>query len=316
MPTFDNIINSDNVDALIPQPVANQIIQELPQQSAALRLFRKINMGTKTQSMPVINALPVAYFGNGPAGLAGTSAADWKNKVLTAEVVTTVIAIPDDLVSDSSMPLWDEVRPLAVEAIGIALDKACLFGTGKPDSWPTGIIPQAIAASNSVVRGTAAQNKGGVYLDLINLMFKVRAQGYSPSGFLADDMFEQQLLSATDTTGKPLIDWNQEQTRLLGKPLGFSGAGVWPGGLSTTECIVGDTNKAIIGVRQDIGMKIFDQAVLTDDEGNIVFNLAQQRMKALFLFARFGFAIANSATRKAEGDTTRCPFGALISPAS
>lgn len=316
MSTFTNIINSAKADALIPQPVANQIIKELPQSSAALSLFRKVNMGTKTEKMPVINALPVATFGNGSSGLSPTTAAEWKNKELTAEVVTSIVVIPNDIVDDSSQPLWDEVRPLCSEAIGIALDKACLFGEGKPTSWPTGIVTKATAAGNTIVRGTAAQNKGGVYKDLIDLMFKVRSQGYRVSGFAADDMFEQQLLTATDTTGKPLVDWNAEQTRLLGKPLAFSGAGVWPGEAETAEAICGDMSKAIIGVRQDIGYMILDQGVISDDEGRIVYNLPQQRMKALFLFARFGFEVADPATRKAEGDTVRCPFGVLTAPAA
>jgi HK97 family phage major capsid protein len=315
MGLFDSIINDAAAAPLIPQPVAQQVIKELPQSSAAMQLFRKVNMGTKTDKMPVINSMPTASFGNGSSGLAQLSGAEWKNVELVAEVVTSIVVIPNDVVDDSGVPLWDEVRPMAVESIAIALDKAALFSIGKPNSWPEGIVPQALAAGNVIVRGTAAQNKGGVYTDLINLMFKVRGQGYAVNGIAADDMFEQQLLTATDTQGRPLVDWNSEQKRVVGKNLAFSGAGVWPGTASSAEAIAGDMSKAILGVRQDIGFKMLTEGVITDDDNQIVYNLPQQRMTALFLFARFGFAVAKPATRKKAGDDVRCPFGVLQSPA-
>src|SRR5690606_33971344 len=45
--------------------------------------------------------------------------------------------------------------------------------------------------------------------------------------------------------------------------------------------IVGDWGEAIIGVRQDITFKMFDQGVIQDGAGNIVHNLLQNDMVAL-----------------------------------
>ena len=316
MPTYDEIITREKADTLIPQPIANEIMKEVPRNSAVLSLARKRNMGTKTDKLPVISAMPNASFGNGDSFVTGTSAAEWKNKVLTAETVSTLIIVPEDLADDTSIDLFDEIAPMAAEAIGIALDKAVLFGVGKPDSWPDGLVPQAIAAGNKVVRGTTPQNKGGVFTDLINLRFLVQNMGYRINGIAADDMFEQALLSATDTNGKALVDWNQEQTKLMGKPLNFSGGGVWPGTLDSTEAILGDWTKVVVGIRKDIQMKILNEATINDEEGRVVFNLATQRMKGILITARFGYALANNATRKRQGDAARCPFGVLYSPAA
>jgi hypothetical protein len=41
--------------------------------------------------------------------------------------------------------------------------------------------------------------------------------------------------------------------------------------------------------------------VITDDLGNIVYNLPQQDMLALRVVARFGFAIAKPVSRNAPG---------------
>jgi hypothetical protein len=73
--------------------------------------------------------------------------------------------------------------------------------------------------------------------------------------------------------------------------------------------VVGDYSMAVVGVTQDLTYKVLDQAVITDDEGAIVYNLPQQDMLALRVVARFGFAIANPVSRNAPTDGY--PFAVL-----
>ena len=63
MPT--NIITRENLSGLIPEPVSQGIIQGAIQQSAVLNMGRRLpNMTSKTQSMNVLDSLPVAYWVN------------------------------------------------------------------------------------------------------------------------------------------------------------------------------------------------------------------------------------------------------------
>jgi hypothetical protein len=66
---------------------------------------------------------------------------------------------------------------------------------------------------------------------------------------------------------------------------------------ATTRAVVGDYSLAICGVRKDLTYKVLDQAVLSDDTGKVIYNLAQQVMVALRVTARFAYATANPASR-------------------
>jgi hypothetical protein len=69
----------------------------------------------------------------------------------------------------------------------------------------------------------------------------------------------------------------------------------------------------IVGVRQDMEFKILDQAVITDSTGQIIFNLAQQDMKALRVTFRVGYTIANRINRE-DRTGSSCPVSVITSP--
>ena len=82
---FDNIISRADADALIPEDVASEAIAAATQESAALALFRRVSLGSKLTKVPVLSALPVAYWVNGDTGLKQTTDAAWSGLMLEAE---------------------------------------------------------------------------------------------------------------------------------------------------------------------------------------------------------------------------------------
>ena len=316
--SFNDVIARTEANALIPQPLANEIIKELPQMSAALSLFRSVSMGTKTLRMPVLSALPVAGIGSGDTYMAPTTKTAWTNKELVAEPVKTMVVLPKSVMADSDFPVWDEVKPVLIEAIGIAIDQAVFFNVNKPATWGDAIYTSALAAGNVVTRGANPQAKGGVYKDLIDLMFKVRSNGYRPNGWAGDDLFEQYVLGATDTQGRPLADISTAVTRLLGRPVAYSQPGIYPEESAELpqppELFCGDFSKAIMGKRQDIGFTMITEGVITNDQMQIIYNLPQQGLVAMLVECRFAFTVANPVTRARSDAATRSPFGVLVSP--
>jgi len=177
---YDSIITADGSnDPLIPEPVSTQIIQELPQASFVLANGGRVNMSTRTQRQPVLDVLPHAYWVSGDTGLKQTSAVDWANVNLIAEELAVIVPIPENYLMDAQVPIWNEVRPRLVEAIGRTLDAAALFGVNKPGSWPAAVAPSAVLAGNTVTAGTGTD----LAQDVAKLGEMIAQDGFTVNGF-------------------------------------------------------------------------------------------------------------------------------------
>jgi HK97 family phage major capsid protein len=262
--------------------------------------------------MPVLAALPTAYFVNGDTGLKQTTEAAWSNKYLFAEEIAAIIPIPEAVLDDASYDIWGEIRPLLEEAIGRTLDAAIFFGTNKPSSWPSDIATAAIAAGNAFNRGTSAAGAGGIAEDINQLMGLVEADGYGINGFTTRTTYKARLRSARDTTGQKLLDVGSSS--IEGEPLVYAMPGLWPSGAGSAEMFAGDFTQGILAVRQDITYKILDQAVIQDNVGVIQYNLAQQDMVALRVVARFAWQVPNPINYEQQTEASRYPFAVLRAP--
>ena len=312
MSPYSNVISRSNVSALIPEEVTNEIIQNVTDQSAALRLFRRVRMGTNQYRMPVLAALPTAYFVTGDTGLKQTTEMAWDNKFLFAEEIAAIVPIPEAVLDDSSFDVWGEVRPKIEEAVGRALDAAIFFGTNKPSSWPTDITASAIAAGNTFTRGTTTAALGGIAEDINQLMGLVETDGFGIGGFVSRTTYKSRLRSARDTTGQKLLDVST--TTIEGEPLVYAMPGMWPTGSGSAELFAGDWSQGIIAVRQDFTYKILDQAVIQDQAGVIQYNLPQQDMVALRVVARYAWQVPNPINYEQLTETSRYPFAVLRAP--
>lgn len=309
MATYNSLISRDaSNDPLVPEPVSADIIQQMPEQSAILQLARKVPLSSKTQRQPVLDVLPIAYFVGGDTGLKQTSAQDWKNVDLIVEELAAIVPIPEAYLDDAQMPIWEQVRPRLVEAIGAKLDGAALFGTDKPSTWPTAIYQSAVAAGNAVITGTG--DDFGV--DVSSMAELVTKDGFAVDGFVARPGLNWKLVGIRSTQGAPIYQPNMQGRpggNLYGYPMSEIKNGAWD--LSEAELIGGDWSKAIVGLRQDISFKIFTEGVISDDDGKVILNLMQQDSVAMRVVMRVAFATANPATRLNTDAATRSPFGVV-----
>lgn len=340
-----NIITRGNANALIPQEYSDQIAQGAVSQSAVLALGRRLpDMNRFQQNMPVLDAMPHAYFVGGEAGdaegnkgLKQTTNQAWKNKVIQAEEIAVIIPIPENVLDDSAYPIWDEVVPRAREAIGAVIDAAVVFGTGKPASWPGAIVPSAIAAGNSVAFGTGDD----LYDDILaenGTFAAVESDGYMVTGSLAAPGFMGRLRGlryrdGSGNAGSPIFQRAQPMGQdvqavpryeLAGTPILFARNGAFDEGAALL--VSGDWSQLVYSIRKDFTWKILTEAVISNAEGEVVLNLAQQDTVALRIVMRLGWQLPNPVTRLSatEGGlvggggsavTGRYPF-AVLTPTS
>lgn len=292
----------------VPTQVVNEILQEAPAQSVALTQFKKARMSTKTQTQPVLSVLPEAYWVNGDTGLKQTSHAEWKNLTMTAEELAVLVPIPNALVDDTNIPLWEEIKPLLVEAVGKKVDLASIWGLEKPASWPTAMVPAAIAAGNVVAEGTG----GDFGVDVAALAQKVAEDGFNVNAFAGQPGLQWQLVQMRSTDGVPIYG-NPMQAGQPGTLYGFPFVNVDNGSwqAATAKLVEFDRSKFIVGVRQDMTFDLFDQMVINDDAGKVIFNSAQQDSKVMRLVFRVGFQVANPLTRVNGTEAARYPAGVL-----
>lgn len=308
---YNSIVSRTDAQALIPEVVSNGILDDLHNESAALTMFTDIPMSTNQTRMPVLAALPVAYFVNGDTGLKQTTEVNWANKYLNVEEIAAIVPIPEAVLDDVSFDAWGSIKPLLVNAIGRTLDAAIFFGTNKPASWPSDIVTAAAAAGNVVARGTNATAAGGVYGDLSDLYATLEADGFDVNGLIANTSWKGKLRQARSTQGEALDDMFAAEIKDSAK---FPMRGLWPSGSAVAEVVAGDFTNGILGVRQDITYKVLDQAVIQDNTGAIQFNLAQQDMVALRVVARFAFQVANTINYDQSTEANRYPFAVLNTP--
>lgn len=308
------MISRNDADALIPVQVSKEIIQAVPQASAVMSLARKLpDMTTKQTKLPILSALTSAYFVEGDIGLKQTSKAAWANKYVHAEEVAVIIPLPEAVLDDTEYDIWGEVKPRIVEAFGAKFDEVVYYGgADKPASWPNGITVGAAAAGHAVNLGAGAD----LYDDIMaegGLLSKVEDDGYLVTGHVGALAMKAKLRGLRDANGVPLFNSSvQEKTRytLDGVDLLFP----INGAVDRTQSLLisGDWSQLVFAMRQDITYKVLTEAVISDSEGKIIYNLAQQDMVALRAVMRLGWQLPNPINRVNPNDATRYPFAVLV----
>lgn len=312
MGDYDNIISRSDAEALIPEDASREIIQNVPEASSALKLFRRMpNMSRKQRRLPVLDIMPVAYFVTGDTGLKKTTEQKWTNKYLYAEEIAAIVPIPETVLADADYDIWAQIRPQIVAAIGKVIDGAIFFGTNKPTAWPSDIVTAATAAGNAVAKGTGVD----IYDDLLgeNGMYAtVEADGYEITLNIAATTMKAKLRGLRDANGQPIFLRSMgEKARyeLDGEEIIFQKSGAF----DTTKALMisGEADQAIYSIRQDITYKVLTEAVIQDSAGDIVYNLAQQDMIALRVVMRLAWQVPNPPTALQPTEANRYPFGVL-----
>jgi len=309
---YDDVIDRTGAQALMPEEVSREIIDGVAESSVIMQLAtRAPNMSRAQRRMPVLSVLPTAYFVNGDTGLKQTTSQEWGNKYLDAEEIAVIVPIPESVLADADYDIFEEIKPRLIEAIGIVFDQAVMYGTNAPASWPTDLKAAATAAGNAVTLGTGTD----LYDDLLGesgVISALELDGYMANGHVAIMSMRGKYRGLRDADGNPIFRTGMNESTnytLDGAPCMFPKNGAMD---SSVLQFSGDFKQIIYAIRQDITYKVLDQAVITDGDGNIVYNLAQQDMVALRVVLRVAWQVPNPINRLQETEANRYPVSILL----
>ena len=295
------MITRSDADALIETQVANELFEGTIRKSKALQLFRRLPNATSDKTkLRILDSLPVAYFvdettANGRKNITKLA---WDKKFINIAELAVIVPIKENVLNDSSIDIWAEVKPRIEEAFAKKIDNAMFFGVDKPTDWRKGLVPSVIEVGKEV------DETGHLYSDINDVMTEVEESGYEVNGLIGGVGLKGKFRMMTDTTGQPL-----NTTEIGSVRREFMDNGVWDKTKSTL--IAGDFSQAVYQIRQDITYKVLDQAVIQDpSDGSIMYNLAQEDMVALRVVMRLGWEIPNPVNAEDESDT-RFPFASL-----
>lgn len=300
----------------LPETVANEIIKDVVEESAALQLGNTFRMRAFQHRMRVLKAFADAYWLHGDtddtrkgkgtgsqkdkdSAVKSRTALEWDNVFITPEEIAVLVPVPDAWMDDSDIT-WEEIRSEVVRAFSRKVDEAIFFGAGGvPPSFGSGLVPDAVAVGNVVTVGEGVPNEGGpndtqrdLALDIATLGERLDGQGYDLSGFATYRSFKWRLRRMRDQEGQPILQERDGQFTLYDEPLREVGNGSWD--RDQAVLIGGEWDKLVIGIRQDITFRVFDQAVLTDPStGEVVYNAVEQDGKVLRAVMRIGYAVPN-----------------------
>lgn len=285
------------------EKVHAEVIKEAVETSVALQVGRVAPMTQYQERIKVLSAFAGAYWLNGAnqaekdSAKKQTTKIEWDNVYLTPEEIAVMVAVPDAWMADSDIA-WEEIKDELKRAFAKAIDLAIFFGVSEfgalPATFGNGIVPDAIAAGNVIAVGSQPAPNDDLYGTVLALGKLLASQGYNTTGFLADPVFSWTMQEQRDGYGRPLYQPSLTDD-LPGKVLGRTYREVINGAWDSDEALLvgGEWDKLRIGVRQDMTFDLFDQGVITDADGAVIYNTMQQDGKVLRAVMRLGYATPN-----------------------
>lgn len=310
-----DFIARNKVGNLVPLEYYPEIFKAASSESVVLANARRLrDMERYQMALTVTDALPMVYFTNGDTGFRDVTKAEWDGVIITAEELNAIVPIPENLVDDLDVPIWEEVTPMLSEAAGKAIDAAVILGTNKPATWPAAILTEAASRQHVVTVPGSSPDYYSLFLETGGVVDKVEQDGYFVSAHAAAISLRAKLRGVRDEVGQPIFMPNMQgaaQYMLDGAPMYFPRNGVINGNVLD---IAGDWSQLVYSVRKDMTWDIFREGVISDPSTKLVVtNLMQQHMVAMMLTMRLGFALPNPVNMVQPDGTKRYPFAVLAS---
>lgn len=277
----------ENLQGFVPQLQATDIIRLAVRGSAILRLSRVEMIESDNKKFPVMSKGVGAYWVEEGEKIQ-TSKPDWIFPQITVKKLAVIVPVTNEKMSDTTINVFNEVRPYIAEAFATAIDKACIFGVDSP--FARNFYDATMENGMAIAVGT--NNK--LDLDISDVMALIEEKGFDASAFAADISFKNSLRKLRDGNGNQLYfqgaSNNLDYDTLYSMPIDFCRSSAWDKTKAIALC--GDfRNYSIVGIRSQIEYKILEEATLTTvttNDGKPL-SLAERDLIAIRATMRLGF---------------------------
>lgn len=267
--------NRSNID--LPVSMAKEILANMQESSAIMKLGRKIDLPGNGVEIPVILSDPEAQW-VAETGKKPVSNPNLSNKIMRAYKLAVIVPFSNEFRRDMNA-LYNEIVKRLPGVLAQKFD-ATVFGKGdKPgDAFDNfaGITTQSLASS--------------VYDGLVAADTDISIHGGIVNGYAISPQMRGLLLNAKDEVGRPLFINSAAEgavPMILGAPTHMT-KGAFVQGDPNTVGVVGDWTKALYGTVKGVKIGISEEATLDLGEGNAIY-LFQQNMFAVRAEIEVGF---------------------------
>ena len=272
----------DELTGFVPVEQAKDIIKMVTRGSSILRMSNVQEMKSEKKKFNVLTDGPGAYW-VGEGERIQTSGAAWIHPVIEAKKLAVIIPVTREKLEDTTISVFEELKPQIAEAFYTAIDAACLFGKNSP--FTTNLM-QAIENHKMIV-----VDNSNIDLAVSDAMALVEENGYDPAGFIGKIGVKNSLRKLRDANGAPAYVNGTNGGELYAQPIEFVRNGAWDS--TKADLITGEFKYSIVGMRAGIKYEILTEATLqnTLDADGKPLSLAEQDMVAIKATMRLGYLV-------------------------
>lgn len=280
----------------LPTDISNEIIQKTTEQSAIMRLARRITLPGNGVTIPMITGEPTAEWVE-ETGVKPVSNPGVNKKIMQAYKLAVIETFSKEFTRDLKA-LYDALVARMPAALAFAFDKTVIGAVEKPGE---NFDNFAACTAQSILATSSASTYDG----LVAADTDIAVAGYMLNGFALSPQARGLLLAAVDSTGRPLFVNNVAEgaiPAILGAPA-FINKGMYKAGTAGTSGtpavvgVAGDWTQAMYGTVEGVQIDINDKGVVTVGSGTSAtqVNLWQQNMIAVRAEIEIGFrAVADA----------------------
>lgn len=272
----------NELTGFVPTEQATDIIEMVTRGSSILRMSKVEEMKSDKKKFNVLTDGPGAYW-VGEGDRIQTSGTAWIHPEITAKKLAVIIPVTKEKLEDTTISVFEELKPEIAEAFYSAIDAACIFGTNSP--FATNIM-QAIEKHKMIVVDNA-----NIDLAVSDAIALVEENGYDPAGFIGRIGVRNSLRKLRDANGAPAYVNGTSGGELYSQPIEFVRNGAWD--KTKADLITGNFKYSVVGIRSGIAYEILKEATLQgtlDSDGKPI-SLAEQDMVAIKATMRLGFLV-------------------------